>query len=322
VAVILLLALAVTTVLSLAIGAQRIPFATVVESLSGREETVEHAIIWGGRVPRTVLAIVAGAAFGVAGALMQAITRNPLADPGVLGVNAGAALAIVVAVGFVGVDSTTGFVWFALAGAFVVAFGVYAVGRGGRGVDPVRLTLTGVALGAVLTGIGSGIALIRPDAFDRLRSWTIGTVDVRSMEPTWAIAPFVALGLLIAFLCGRELNAVALGDEMAASLGVDVVRTRGAGIVAITLLAGGATAAAGSIAFVGLMVPHVARWASGPDQRWIIALSALMGPTLMLASDIAGRVATAGELPVGVVTAFVGAPVLIALARRRRMATL
>lgn len=199
---------------------------------------------------------------------------------------------------------------------------VYLIGTAGRQVDPVRLTLTGVALGAVLTGIGSGIALLRPEAFDRLRSWTIGTVDVRSSEPTWTILPFVAAGLLLAVAAARGLNAVALGDDLASALGVGVLRTRIASITAITLLAGSATAAAGSIAFVGLMVPHAARWIVGPDQRWILALSALIGPALMLVSDVVGRVSTAGELPVGVVTAFVGAPLLIALARRRRVANL
>lgn len=322
VAVLVAVALLAASVLSLAIGAQRLPLATVIDAITHRTGSVEHAIIWDGRVPRTILAIVAGAAFGVAGALMQAVSRNPLADPGVLGVNAGASFAIVIAVGFLGVDTIAGFVWFAFAGALVVALAVYLIGTGGRRVDPVRLTLTGVALGAVLTGIGSGIALLRPEAFDRLRSWTIGTVDVRSLEPTWTIAPFVIIGLLLALLSSRGLNAVALGDDLASSLGVAVVRTRVASIIAITLLAGSATAAAGSIAFVGLMVPHAARWVAGPDQRWIIALSALLAPTLMLVADVIGRVATAGELPVGIVTAFVGAPMLIALARRRRVAHL
>lgn len=322
VALLLAVALLAASALSLAIGAQRMPLTTVLDAIVHRNDSVEHAIIWDGRVPRTVLSIVAGAAFGVAGALMQALSRNPLADPGVLGVNAGASFAIVIAVGFLGVDSMSGFVWFAFAGALVVAVGVYLIGTGGRRVDPVRLTLTGVALGAVLTGVGSGIAILRPEAFDRLRSWTIGTVDVRSLEPTWTIAPFIVVGLLLALSSSRGLNAVALGDDLAASLGVAVIRTRVVTIVAITLLAGAATAAAGSIGFVGLMVPHAARWVAGPDQRWIIALSALMAPTLMLVADVVGRVATAGELPVGIVTAFVGAPVLIALARRRRVANL
>lgn len=320
--VLLLIALVLASALSLTIGAQPIALGTVFDALVARNDSLEHAIIWDGRIPRTMLAIVAGIAFGVAGALMQALSRNPLADPGVLGVNAGAALAIVIAAGFLGVGSITGFVWFAFAGALIVSALVYLIGTAGRRVDPVRLTLTGVALGSVLTGVGSGIALLRPEAFDRLRGWTIGTVDVRTMQPTWTILPFVLIGLVAALLASRGLNAVALGDDLAAALGVGILRTRAASIMAITLLAGSATAAAGSIAFVGLMVPHAARWITGPDQRWIIALSALVGPVLMLVSDVIGRVATAGELPVGIVTAFVGAPMLIALARRRKVVNL
>ncbi len=309
--------------LSLAVGALSIPFRQVLEAIVGSADTPEHAVLWDGRIPRTVLAVVAGSALGVAGALIQAITRNPLADPGVLGVNAGAAFAVVLAVGFLGLTSPAQYLWFAFAGALVVSIGVYLVGGGGRGrVDPIRLTLAGVALGAVLTGVASGLSLLRPQAFDRLRSWTIGTVDIRSLEPTLQIAPFVVLGLLLALAAGPRLNAVSLGDDQATALGVNVMRTRVMSVVAITLLAGAATTAAGSIAFVGLMVPHVARWIAGPDQRWIIALSALLGPVLMLFADVLGRVVAPGEMPVGVVTAFVGAPVLVALARRRKVVRL
>lgn len=310
-------------ILSLAIGAKSIPIETVLEAVISRGPSADHATIWDGRMPRTALAVVAGIALAVAGALMQAITRNPLADPGVLGVNAGAAFAVVIAVGFLGWTAPLQYIWFSFAGALAVALMVYYVGTGGRSnVDPVRLTLAGVALGAVLTGIGEGLALLRPQAFDRMRVWMIGSVDIRSFEPTLWILPFVAAGLLLALGAGSPLNAIALGDDQAASLGVDVSRTRIACVAAITLLAGSATAAAGSIAFVGLMIPHAARWVSGPDQRWIIALSALMGPILMLYADVLGRVIVAGEMPVGVVTALVGAPVLIMLARRRRVAHL
>lgn len=319
----LLVVLALAVLLSLAVGAVALSPTTVWQALTERSDLPEHAIVWDGRVPRTLLGLVAGAALGIAGALIQAITRNPLADPGVLGVNAGAALAIVVAAGFGGVSTTLGYVWAGFVGALAATVAVYLVGTGGRlQIDPVRLTLAGVAIGALLTGIGSGLALLRPEAFDRLRSWTIGTLDVRSLSPAATICWFVLAGLVLAALSARGLNAVALGEDLATALGASVLRARVGSVLAITLLAGSATAAAGSIGFVGLMVPHLARRIAGPDQRWIIALSALIAPVLMLLCDVIGRVVVAGELPVGVVTAFVGAPVLIVLARRSRLARL
>lgn len=324
VAVLLLLAaLSFGVVVSLAIGAKAIPLGTVVDAVFARSTLPDHATIWDGRIPRTVLAVVAGTGLAVAGALIQATTRNPLADPGILGVNAGAAFAIILAVGFLGMTSLSQYLWFAFFGALVVALMVFFIGTGGRAnIDPIRLTLAGVALGAVLSGIGEGLALLRPQAFDRMRVWTVGNVDIRSLEPTESILLFVGLGLLLALGIGSRLNALALGDDQAAGLGVNANRTRLVALLAITLLAGATTAVAGSIAFVGLMIPHAARWICGPDHRWIIALSALMGPILMLYADVLGRVIVPGEMPVGIVTALVGAPVLVMLARRRQMARL
>ena len=319
-AVVLVAVLLLAALLSLSVGARAIPVSTVLDALFSHDASPDHAVVWDGRVPRTALGVVAGLALGVAGALIQGITRNPLADPGVLGVNAGAAFAVVLAVGFLGIDSSLGYIWFAFLGALLATVAVYLVGTGGRhDIDPIRLTLAGVALGAVLTGVGSGLALLRPEAFDQLRTWTIGTLDIRSLTPTWTILPFVLVGLALAIACGRGLNAVALGDDLARSLGVSATRTRVCCLLAITLLAGSATAAAGSIGFIGLMVPHAARRICGPDQRWIIVLSALIAPVILLLADVLGRVIIAGEMQVGIVTAFIGAPVLIALARRRRL---
>jgi iron complex transport system permease protein len=189
-------------------------------------------------------------------------------------------------------------------------------------VNPVRLTLAGVALGAVLTGVGSGLTLLNPKAFDHLRSWSVGSLDIRSMDTVVAVAPFMAVGLVVALFAARGMNAVALGEDLATALGSSVNRTRILGVVAITLLSGSATAAAGAIGFVGLTVPHVARWIVGPDQRWILAATLVLSPILLLVADVVGRVAVPGELQVGVVTAFIGAPVLIALARRRKVSGL
>ncbi|MDO6142192.1 iron chelate uptake ABC transporter family permease subunit [Paenarthrobacter aurescens] len=310
-------------ILSLGVGAKFIPATTVLEAFTNPLDTADHAIILQTRLPRTLMGIAVGISLGVAGALIQAITRNPLADPGILGVNAGASFAMVIAIGVFGIGSLSGYIWFAFIGAILTTAAVYLIGTSGRNeVNPIRLTLAGVALGAVLTGIGSGLTLLNPKAFDHLRSWSIGSLDTRSMESVLTVAPFMAAGLIIALFCVSGLNAVALGDDLATSLGANVNRTRILGVVAITLLSGAATAGAGAIGFVGLMIPHVARWIVGPDQRWILASTVLLAPILLLVSDVVGRIAAPGELPVGVVTAFIGAPVLIALARRRKVSGL
>ena len=304
-------------------GAKFIPASVIVEAFANPQDTVDHAIVLQNRLPRTLLGIAVGVALGVSGALIQAITRNPLADPGILGVNAGASFAIVISIGVLGVGSLSGYIWFAFTGAILTTAAVYLIGTAGRNVvNPIRLTMAGVALGAVLTGVGSGLTLLNPKAFDHLRSWSIGSLDSRSMESVSTVAPFMALGLLLALLSVRGLNAVALGDDLASSLGANVNRTRILAVLAITLLSGSATAAAGAIGFVGLMIPHVARWLVGPDQRWIMATTVLLSPILLLLSDVVGRIAAPGELQVGVVTAFIGAPVLIALARRRTVSGL
>lgn len=323
----LMLALAVLVavlIASIAVGSKDIAIGTVLDAIFAYDDSDDHAIIQGLRVPRTILGLMVGMALGIAGALIQAMTRNPLADPGILGVNAGAAFFVVLAVGFFGVTTIEGYVWFAFLGAILTTLLVYAVGSAGRmGATPVRLTLAGVAIGAVLGGISSGISLLNPTTFDRLRHWGAGSLVSPGFETIWTVLPFIVVGLAIALSTARSLNAVALGDDLAAALGANVVRTRALVVIATTLLAGAATAAAGPIGFVGLMVPHVARWIVGPDQRWIFLFTLVLSPLLLLSSDILGRlVMRPGELQVGIVTAFVGAPVLIVLARRRRVSGL
>src|SRR5690606_28149388 len=267
-----------------------------------------------------LLGLLCGAAFGVSGALIQAATRNPLADPGILGVNAGAAFFVTLAVGLFGFHSIDAYLWFAFLGAILVTLAVYALGAAGRdGATPVRLVLAGVALSAVLGGIGSAITLLDPQAFDSMRFWSIGSVAGRNMAIVQAVAPFIGFGLLIALIAARPLNAVALGDDLARSLGANILRARRLTLIGVTLPAGAGTAAAGPIGFVGLMVPHVVRWFTGPDQRWIIPMTMIYAPVLLLTADIAGRlVLFPGELEAGIVTAFIGAPVLILLARRKK----
>ncbi|MBZ7924149.1 FecCD family ABC transporter permease [Ensifer adhaerens] len=314
----LLLALCVT---SLSVGVRSIPLSMTVDALFAYDNSLpDHIIAHDYRLPRTLLGLLCGSAFGISGALIQAATRNPLADPGVLGVNAGAAFFVTLAVGVLGWQSIEAYIWASFAGAITVTALVYALGAAGRdGATPVRLVLCGVAISAVLAGIGSLTTLFDPQAFDALRMWSIGSIAGRDMAVVQTVAPFVMTGLVIALLLARSLNAVALGDDLARTLGGNLLRTRILAVTAITLLAGAATAGAGPIAFVGLMVPHVMRWLVGPDQRWILGLTMIYAPCLLLTADIIGRlVLYPGELETGIVTAFVGAPVLILLARRSK----
>ncbi|MEV7692453.1 iron chelate uptake ABC transporter family permease subunit [Microbacterium sp. NPDC089189] len=317
-------ALVVAVALSLAIGANPLSLGTVLDALSGGGDAEARYIVMELRVPRTLAGIAAGAALGVAGALIQAFTRNPLADPGILGVNAGAAFAVALGVAFLGLRDASSFVWLAFLGALVVTAAVYLIGSSGRGAaDPIRLTLVGVALGAVFSGLTTGMTLSNPDAFDAMRSWNAGSLLGRGLDVLLPIMPFILAGLVIALALAPGLNALALGDDVARAQGAPVRVIRIGVVVAVTLLAGAATALAGPIAFVGLMVPHVARWVFGVDQRAIIAVSIVMAPVVILVSDVLGRVIIApAEMPVGIVTAFVGAPVLVALARRRRVSGL
>lgn len=316
-----LITLVVVIAASLAIGARDMPISEVLGAFFAPTGSDDQLVVLELRLPRTVLGILVGMGLGLAGGLIQALTRNPLADPGILGVNAGASLAITIGVAFFGISSITGYIWFAFAGALVATVGVYVIGSAGRSrtVDPIRLTLAGVAVAAVLTGLTKAILLTNERAFDAFRAWDVGAIAGRDFDTVTAILPFIVIGTVLALALSHSLNAVALGDDLAASLGTSVNRTRVLSILAVTLLAGAATAAAGPIGFIGLMIPHIARWIVGPDQRWILGYSVVLSPILLLASDVIGRVVMKpGELQVGVVTAFVGAPVLIALVRRKK----
>lgn len=312
-------ALALAVVLSLAFGANPLSAGQVWHGFWAHDRSEASSIVWSLRMPRTMVGILVGAAFGVAGALIQSLTRNPLADPGILGVNAGAGFAVTVSVGVFGLTSVSSYVWFAFVGAAAATVLVYLIGTAGRGsVSPVTLVLAGVALGAVLSGFSTMLALLDPVTFAAVRDWGLGSIAFTTLDEALRVAPFLVAGLLLALLLASSLNSLALGDDLATALGTRVIRTRVLGVVAVTLLAGGGTALTGGIAFVGLMVPHIVRWFTGPDQRWIIAYSALAAPVLVLLADVVGRIlGRPGEIEVGIVTAVIGAPVLIALVRRR-----
>ncbi|GAB3310623.1 iron chelate uptake ABC transporter family permease subunit [Epidermidibacterium keratini] len=315
-----LVALALAVLVSVAVGSKQIPLDQVWQALTGAGLAEDRTVIFELRLPRTLIAIAVGAALGVAGMLMQALTRNPLADPGILGVNSGAMFAVALGVGFFGASSMNAIVWCALIGAFLAAVAVYAVGSAGRSEQGnERLTLAGVALGAVLAGVTSALILSDATTFDQLRVWQAGSVAGRLLSDLTVVVPFLLVGAALALVASGPLNAIALGDDVARGLGTRVGLVRVIVVLAVTLLAGGATAIAGPVAFIGLMTPHIARWIVGVDQRWILVMSMICAALLMVASDVVGRViARPQEIPVGIVTAFVGAPVLMVLVRRRR----
>ena len=262
--------------------------------------------------------LLAGAALGLAGALMQTLTRNPLADPGILGVNSGASFAIVLGAALFGLSSPQEQLLMAFCGAFGASLLVAFTGsQGGGQLSPVRLTLAGVALGAVLEGLSTGIALLNPDVYDQLRFWQAGSLDIRSLQTLKVVLVPVLIAAAVALFLSRALNSLSLGSDTATALGSKVARTQFIGLLVITVLCGSATAIVGPIAFIGLMMPHMARWLVGADHRWSLPVTLLATPSLLLIADIIGRLIVPGELRVSVVSAFIGAPVLIFLVRRK-----
>ncbi|SDH22362.1 iron complex transport system permease protein [Lentzea fradiae] len=318
---VLLVALVVVSVASIAIGSKELALSDVWHALFTPSGTENDVVVRDLRIPRTLLGIAVGIALGVGGALMQGHTRNPLADPGILGVTHGAALAVVLSIFVFGVSSLVGYIWFAFAGAMVASVIVFLLGSAGRGgPSPVTLALAGAAVSALMHGLVSAIVLIDQQSLDAFRFWQVGGIANRDLTVLAQVEPFLLAGLLLAAFNAPGLNALSLGDDVARSLGVRVGRTRVQGVVAITLLVGGAVAACGPIGFIGLVVPHVARAITGPDYRWLLPFSALVGAILLLFADIVGRVvARPSEVEVGVMLALLGAPFFIYLVRRKNL---
>lgn len=309
----------VAVILSLVFGARETSFADILRGLFSPADDLAATAVRE-RIPRTVFALIAGAALAVSGALMQALTRNPIADPGILGINTGASLFVVIGIAAFGMTTVSQYLWLALAGGLVTAVVVFVIASIGGAASPVKLALSGVATAAALGALVSAITLTRTDALDVFRFWTVGSVGRGDWATLAPIAPLLIVAALLTLWCIGPLNSIALGDELATSLGVKVTRTRILAAVAGVLLSASVTAVAGPIGFVGLMVPHAVRLLTGPDQRWVIPLSALGGAALLTLADTLGRVvARPGELAVGLITAFAGAPVLIAIARRTKV---
>jgi iron complex transport system permease protein len=265
-----------------------------------------------------------GMALAVAGTLMQAVTRNPLADPSILGINTGASFAVVSAIYFLGLGSPEQYVWFAFAGALGAALLVYGVASAGRGgATPVKLALSGVVITGLLSSWISALLLLDEQTLDIVRFWLAGSLAGRDLDVLWMVLPFLLTGTLLSLLLARQLNVMSLGEDTARAMGLQTGRLRLFAAVLVVFMTGAAVAAAGPIAFVGLAIPHIVRSFTGPDYRWVLPYALLAGPTLLLLADVVGRVVVRpGELQVGIVTALCGAPFLILIARSRRVAAL
>ena len=318
-----LVALMLICVASVTIGSRDVGIEDVLAALGGSHEGFGPAAV-ATRIPRTLLAAAAGAALGVSGAVMQGVTRNPLADPRILGINTGASLAVVVGIAWFGLTTASTYIWVAILGAGLTAVLVYTLGSLGQGgATPLKLALAGAATGAALTSFISAVVLPRSDIGDSVRSWQIGGVGGGTYASLLQVGPFLLGGAVLCALSARALNSLALGDELAAGLGERVAAARGVASLGAVVLCGASTAVTGPIGFVGLVVPHTCRLLIGPDHRWLLPFSALVGAGLLTAADVLGRiVARPDELAVGILTALLGAPFFIAIVRRQKVSRL
>jgi iron complex transport system permease protein len=298
-------------------GAAEISLDKIVAALIAFNGSTDHLIIRTMRLPRSLIAMLVGAAIAVAGALMQGLTRNPLADPGILGINAGAAMAVVITVFLCGTSSLSLYAWCAFLGAGVTAVLVYWLGSLGRGgLTPLNLTIAGAAITALLSSLTTGILILSQQTLDEIRFWLAGSVAGRDFTLFLQVLPYIAVGLVVAFALGRQITTLSLGEDVAQGLGQRTAWVKLIAALSVVLLAGSSVAAAGPIGFIGLVIPHTVRFLVGVDYRWILPYSAVFGAILLLLADISARLLIAPqELPVGVMTAILGAPFFIYLAR-------
>lgn len=316
-----IISIALCIIASLAFGARYITVKEVIHYLIQGENTSFGALVVRERIPRTVFSLMAGASLGVSGALMQSITRNPIADPSILGVNTGASLFVVSGIAFFRISSAGQYLWFALFGAGVTAVFVYSVGSLGRGgATPIKLALAGAATSAALSSMVSAVILPRTEVMNAFRFWQVGSVSGATWEGIITVSPLLIVGIIVSLFVSPALNALALGDEMAIGLGVRTGRIRLVSAIGGVILCGATTALAGPIGFVGLMIPHTMRLLWGPDMRYVMPMSAVGGAVLLTISDIIGRlIGSPGELEAGIITAFFGAPILILIAMRAKV---
>ncbi|MEV4680985.1 FecCD family ABC transporter permease [Streptomyces kurssanovii] len=312
-------ALLLAVLLSLAVGARPVAPTAVLDAVLNGGHSPDAEVVRELRVPRTLIALMVGAALALAGTVLQGITRNPIADPGILGISQGASVGVVLAIAFAGVHTLSGYVWFAFAGAAIASVAVYAIAARGRGgATPVKLALGGAAINALLVSVTMGVLTTKAAALDEFRFWQVGSVAGRDAEVVGQIWPFLLVGTVLVISVARGLDALALGEDMAKGLGQNVATVRIVGGVGATVLTGAGVAAAGPIAFIGLAVPHIARAVVGSDHRWVLPMAALIGPVMLLVSDVIGRIVfPPGEVPAGVMTALIGVPFLVTLVRRK-----
>ncbi|QIP85895.1 iron ABC transporter permease [Streptomyces sp. Tu 2975] len=312
-------ALLFAVLLSLAVGARSVAPTAVLDAVLNGGHSPDAEVVRELRVPRTLIGLMVGAALALAGTVLQGITRNPIADPGILGISQGASVGVVLAIAFAGVHTLSGYVWFAFAGAAIASVAVYAIAARGRGgATPVKLALGGAAINALLVSVTMGVLTTKAAALDEFRFWQVGSVAGRDAEVVGQIWPFLLVGTVLVISVARGLDALALGDDMAKGLGQNVATVRVVGGVGATVLTGAGVAAAGPIAFIGLAVPHIARAIVGSDHRWVLPMAALVGPVMLLVSDVIGRIVfPPGEVPAGVMTALIGVPFLVTLVRRK-----
>lgn len=311
-------------VFSISFGAKQIAFSKVIDVILGKDVDSLEATIIQQRIPRTVFGILAGGALGISGALMQSITRNPIADPSILGVNTGASLFVVAGIAFLNITAAYQYIWLAIIGAGITAFFVYSVASIGKdGATPLKLALSGAAVSIVLGALVSTIMLPDDRVLQAFRFWQVGSIGSATWDNISLISPFLIMGFIISMFISKYLNNLALGDEAATALGTNVVITRSVGALASVLLCGATTALAGPIGFVGLIVPHLIRLIYGSEMEKILPLSFLGSGILLLVSDLIGRIiGSPGETEVGIITAVLGAPVFIFAIRKGRVKSL
>ncbi|MFD1331981.1 FecCD family ABC transporter permease [Methylopila musalis] len=303
---------------SLSAGTTLYPIGTVLDALFAGDASRDHLVIGTIRAPRLLAGMLAGSALAVAGAIMQAVTGNPLASPGLLGLNAGAAFAVVLATAIAGASTGGAFVWPAFMGAAAASAVAYGLGSAGRtGATPLKIVLAGAVLSGFLGSLTAAVLVLDKGAMDTVRLWTAGSLAGRTMAQIWIVGPYILLGLATSLFLGRSLTSLSLGADAARALGQNVRLWRGVSVVTVVLLAGGAVALVGPIGFIGLVVPHIVRMTVGSDQRWVIPFCALGGALLLTAADVASRTLLGQNFPAGVAMALIGAPFFIQLARRR-----
>jgi len=306
---------------SLAWGSKSIELSQVLKALLDSNDSSFAALVVRERIPRTIFSIMAGASLGISVALLQSLTRNPIADPSILGVNTGASLFVVIGIAFFNIGSAKQYIWLALLGAALTAVFVYFIAsRGSGGMTPIKLALSGAATSAVLSSLVSAVLLPRSQAMDAFRFWQVGSVSGATWESISLILPFVIIGLIISIAVTPALNILALGDEVATGLGVNTGLIRLVCALAGVMLSAATTAVAGPIGFIGLMIPHSIRLIFGSNLKGLVPLSAIGGAALLTISDVLGRViGSPGEVQVGIITAFLGAPILIIIARKAKV---